>query len=189
MPNTRDWSFLQKTKKSCYSLLSNPTWSAIEYFDPSWSNRIKTMAQYITPGKSVLDLGCGKMWVRNYIQPSAYYPVDYADRGLGTIVCDFNKKEFPAENADIAFVSGAMEYVTDAKWFISCIAKRCDECVISYCLLEDFPSPAFRRKQAWVNDYSRDEIVKMFSDAGLTLVAENNTIPKNRIFHFVKIAV
>ena len=161
-------------------------WRFIEYFDPSWSKRIREMAKYIRPGRSIIDLGCGKMWLRKYLLDNAYYPVDYKSRGKGTIVCDFNQKQFPQHKADVAFLSGTIEYIKDTNWFLSCIARNCNECIISYCLLEEYPNLAFRRKQAWVNDYSRDEIIRMFSEAGFQLDAESHAIPKNRIFHFIK---
>jgi hypothetical protein len=162
------------------------SWRDIEYFDPSWKRRIKEMAAYIPLGSSVLDLGCGKMWLRQYIPTSPYYPVDYKDRGPGTLVCDFNLGQFPVQNTDVAFASGALEYVGDLHWFISCISKYCNQCVISYCVLEDYPDLLFRRKQAWLNNYSRKEIIQLFIDAGFRLDAENQNINKNRIFYFVK---
>lgn len=144
------------------------------------------MAAYVPAGKSILDLGCGKMWLKRYLQGNPYYPVDYRERGDGTIICDFNKKQFPRKHADVAFVSGVMEYVKDAEWFVARIAKNCNQCVISYCLREDYPDIRFRRRQAWVNDYSYDEIVHMFSHAGFRLAGENQAIVNNRIFNFLK---
>ena len=153
-------NLIDLARKTFYSFFAKRTWRKLEYFDPSWSKRIAEMAKYIAPSASVLDLGCGKMWTKNYLSDSKYYPVDYRDRGKGTIVCDFNKGEFPDIFADVAFVSGTLEYVNDDA-FIDSIAKHCNQCVISYCLLEDHPQLAFRRRQAWVNDFSRDEILNM----------------------------
>ncbi len=180
---------LNVAKRILYSFfykLDKRSWKHIEYFDPSWLKRVEKMAAYIASGASVLDLGCGKMWLRQYLKDNAYYPVDYTDRGQGTIVCDFNKKQFPAQHADVGFVSGTLEYVADAEWFISSIAKNCSQCVISYCPREDYPDLDFRRKQAWVNDYSRDDIIAMFYEAGFRLESESLAIPRNRIFNFLK---
>ena len=160
------------------------TWINIEYFDPSWTKRIKEMSKYIQPGKSIIDLGCGKMWLKQYLKDNKYFPVDYTDRGEGTIICDFNTGEFPEINADVAFISGALEYVEDPDWFISNVSKRCSECVISYCTIEDYPDVKFRNKQGWVNSYSNQEIIDLFAKFGFKLVAENTNIPKNRIFYF-----
>jgi len=102
------------------------------------------------------------------------------------VVCDFNNHEFPLQHADIALVSGTLEYVKDAKWFIESIASHCDACVISYCLKEYHSSTFFRKKQAWVNNFCHKQIIKMFTDAGFELETENSNIPNNRIFYFTK---
>lgn len=165
--------------------LRNKRWQDMEYFDPRWSERIFEMSKYLTPGKSVIDLGCGKMWLKQYLSNNEYYPVDYADRGEGTIIKDFNKHEFPEINAKVAFVSGTLEYVSDTEWFVSEISKHSDECILSYCTIENFPDLKFRKKQAWRNNFSRNEIIKLFSSFGLELVAENSTLTKNSMFYFV----
>lgn len=179
--------FFKTIKKIFYWIIGKRNWRTFEYFDPSWNKRIKKMASYISTGASVLDLGCGKMWLQQYLHDTPYYPIDYTDRGAGTIVCDFNLKEFPEQHADVAFVSGTLEYINDSAWFLSCISKNCDQCVISYCLKEYYPDPAFRRKQSWVNNFSRDEIIQMFSEAGFQLIAEDSAIAKNMIFNFIKV--
>ena len=162
------------------------TWRDIQRFDHAWTIRIREMSKYITPGASILDLGCGKMWLKQYMKGGSYYGVDYTDRGEGTLICDFNKKEFPKVKSDVAFVSGVFEYVRNPPWFVSSISKNCNECILSYCLIEDYPDITWRRKQAWVNDYSKNEIIELFSNAGFRLEAENDNIPKNRIFYFTK---
>ncbi len=177
----------KKLRNVIYLLFGIRTWQNMEYFDFSWSKRIKEMAKYVSKDRSVLDLGCGKMWARQYLYENPYYPVDYTYRGEGTIICDFNKKQFPEQKADIAFVSGTLEYIMDTNWFLFNIANNCNECVISYCTLEDHPDMTFRHKQAWVNHYSRDEIIQIFLNVGFYLNAENTNIPKNRIFYFKKV--
>jgi len=44
------------------------SWKEMEYFDPAWKQRIETMAALIPKqSQSVLDLGCGKMWLKDYL--------------------------------------------------------------------------------------------------------------------------
>jgi hypothetical protein len=169
-------------------VMGTHTWREVEHFDPAWMQRIKEMARYIPSGSTVMDLGCGRMWLREFLHGNPYYPVDYTHRGNGTIVCDFNKKEFPDQRADVAFVSGTLEYVADPQWFVARVARQCNQCVISYCLLEDYPDLQFRREKAWVNNFRRDEVVSLFSAEGFALASESQAVPKNRIFHFLKAA-
>ncbi|MBK9568932.1 MAG: hypothetical protein IPO53_02690 [Chitinophagaceae bacterium] len=39
-------------------------WQDIEYFDDKWKERIEQMARFIKNGSSVIDLGCGPMWLK-----------------------------------------------------------------------------------------------------------------------------
>jgi len=116
-----------------------PKWKQIEYFNPDWKSRIKKMASYIAIGESVVDLGCGQMWLREFLPGSNKYTgVDYRQRGEGTLVVDFNNGEFPDVKADVFFSSGCMEYVVDYDSFIEKIARVGRRCIISYCCIEDF---------------------------------------------------
>ena len=121
------------------------------------------MACLIPPTASILDLGCGPMWLREFIgQENRYYPVDFIKRGTETLVCDFNKHEFPDIRADISFVAGCLEYVIDHEWFIEQIANHSEGCVISYNALDHFPSEPYRRALDWVNDLTEDQLASCF---------------------------
>ncbi|MDX1700918.1 MAG: hypothetical protein R3250_09890, partial [Melioribacteraceae bacterium] len=82
--------------------LIKPDWRDIEYFDKTWKDRIKKMTAYL-PGdvKSVVDLGAGKEWLREFLPKDVmYYPVDLKKISNQTIECDFNKKQFPDISCD-----------------------------------------------------------------------------------------
>jgi len=160
-------------------------WRNIEYFDDNWRLRIERMARFVEKGDSVLDLGCGKMWLKYYLGISnTYLPVDYRNRGKGTLICDFNKYQFPHVHADVSFVSGCLEYVVDYRWFISMMAETSKRSVISYCTLEHFPDHQIRLKNAWKNSLRRADILQVFGSVGMLLTAEDMTETKNSIFCF-----
>jgi len=161
-------------------------WKDIEYFDKTWKNRIRLMASFLPEKVSVLDLGCGEMWLKGIGEFSEYIPVDYCDRGPGTQVCDFNNGEFPAAKADYAFVSGCLEYVKDADWFVRKISEACDACVISYCTTDYTPSIDVRNERCWVNSFSRGDIIRLFQTVDMCLVQETIHEPGNNIFMFKK---
>ncbi len=161
-------------------------WKDIEYFDEAWKKRIALMAGLIEEEKSVLDLGCGRQWLREFLPVRCrYYPVDYKPRSEDTIVCDFNHKCFPEIKADLAFISGSLEYIEDPAWFISQVAAQCSSAIVSYCSLEKFPAISERRNLAWVNDLAKQELVTLFVKQGMGLVidAEN---PVYEILKFKK---
>ena len=164
---------------------SKKQWKDIEYFNPQWKERISQMSQFIDSGESVTDLGCGQMWLKEDLdKTSKYIPVDYISRGEGTIICDFNNKEYPKIRSDIAFSSGCLEYIKDYDWFISQISDYHDKCILSYCTVESFPNVDERRQKTWVNDLSDVDIIELFKKNGFEL---KEKIPQlNTIFVFEK---
>lgn len=179
------YSILKKIKSFLFPSIK--TWQQIEYFDEAWKQRIRLMVQYIPVNSSVIDLGCGKMWLQEILPKGcAYYPVDYVSRGENTIVCDFNRHEFPTIKADISFVSGCLEYVNDVGWFVECIANQTNSCIISYCTTDFFPNLEERHSRTWVNHFSAQAIVAIFEKKGFALQTQDHTTTQNQVFVFVK---
>lgn len=166
--------------------LSQKEWREIEYFDETWKERLKLMAKYIPEDVTIMDLGCGLMWLKEFIQCKAYYPVDYKKRNEETIVCDFNKQEFPNIKSDYIFIAGCMEYVKNATWFVNKISLHSDNCVMSYCCTDQFQDIDERKKLSWVNHLSKKEIINLFKKNGMKLMAEDKYLQHNTIFVFVK---
>lgn len=163
-------------------------WKDIEYFDEIWKERIMLMSKFISPNSSVIDLGCGQMWVKDYLPDNcSYLGVDYVKRGDDSLICDFNKLEFPIIKSDFAFVSGCFEYVEESKWFVGKIAENFNSCIVSYCSLEFFPDKEIRRLRTWKNDYTKSEFLNLFFLKGFELIAEDITSTNNLIFYFKKI--
>lgn len=159
-------------------------WKDIEYFDDTWKQRVRQMAAYIPANATVMDLGCGRGALREIIAPANYTGVDYRERGENTVVCDFNKREFPDLRRDVAFVSGCLEYIEDVPWFVAQICDRTNMCVLSYCTLETHGDLMGRRKAGWVNDLTADEIKREFAQHHFSLSAEDATPTRNAIFVF-----
>lgn len=163
-------------------------WSRYEYFNENWRERISLMASYVGCGKVIVDLGCGKQWLKDYIEPGCeYIPVDYIARSADTIICDFNKYEFPNVCADVIFVSGLLEYIVDVSWFIEQAINHADEMVvISYaCYSNSSGEISARKKNNWVNSLSFDSIVAIFANHGMALKC-NASVLGNVVFVFVR---
>jgi hypothetical protein len=171
-------------KLGVWKALTQARWKDIEYFDETWRHRIKQMAAYIPANASVMDLGCGKGWLREIIDPERYTGIDYRPRGEGTLVCDFNKRQFPDLWRDVAFVSGCLEYVKDYRWFITQICGKTKLCILSYCPLETHPDLVTRRRVGWVNDLTIDDIKREFAGHRFNLSAETVTPNQNAILVF-----
>lgn len=161
-------------------------WRDVEYFDDKWKERIKVMAKYVPDDtKKLMDLGCGKMWTKEYIPNKCeYYGVDYTFRGTDSLIYNFNEMEFPDFNVDVIFVSGCLEYVEKEKWFISKISSHTKRCVVSYCTKDDFPNLAERRSLCWVNDLSESDLIEIFRENNMNLIDSDKTTTNNSIFIF-----
>ena len=160
------------------------SWRDVERFPEAWSGRIQVMAEHVTPGSSVADMGCGPMRLRRYIRDCAYIPVDYCDRGPGTVICDFNKDTFPALEVDCIFVSGCLEYVDLPEEFIKNISNSCRRCVISYCSVDYSADIESRAHAGWVNHLTEQELITLFRVRGMELVHRSIYGTENSIFVF-----
>lgn len=138
-----------------------------------WDRRVEMMAKMISQeSNSIVDLGCGQMSLKKYLsEDKNYYPVDYCSRGNNTIICDFNKHEFPNILADTIFASGILEHVVDYTWFIF---KMCEtasqEVILSYVCSEKGENKAVRSKVQngyhidWVNSLSMNTLIELFRE-------------------------
>lgn len=106
-----------------------------------WKKRIVAMARFIDScDKTVMDLGAGNMHLRGLLDENhIYVPVDYKKTAEDTVVCDFNKGEFPEIKADVIIAAGILDYINEPKWFLDKICETADKCVISYKGREKYP--------------------------------------------------
>lgn len=113
---------------------------------------------------SILDLGAGGMFARNYIGDNIkYYPVDYCKRVPETIVCDLNNHEFPEIKADCVLALGILQYVKDVDWFIKKICESCNSVIFSYStVIEVSRNFAGRQRRGDVNHLKIIDIIKKF---------------------------
>ena len=85
MPDTVDWKDIEDDGQVNWLLMQK---------------RFQMIAEWgwIPDGvKSVADYGAGHKFIKKFMPAeTVYYPIDFIDRGDHTIICDFNKREFPA---------------------------------------------------------------------------------------------
>lgn len=163
-----------KILKSFISLVLkkwNVKWQIESDFDPSWKLRIKNMSKYIEPNESILDLGCGLGWLKEFIfDTNIYFSSDLYSRDDQTIVCDLNKYQYPEiEKVDVVFISGVLEYINDWQWFFDKICSMCNKIILSYCTQELFPDIIYRKQLFWVNSLTLSEITNTLQDRGFAI--------------------
>lgn len=178
---------LSKIKNIIFNYrLRKRNWKDIEYFDTSWKKRIERMSYLVDANQSVADIGCGQMWLKDFLKKDTQYiGIDYIKRSADTIVCDFNNDEFPNVTSDVFFLSGVLEYVIKPDLFLQNICKKCETIIMSYCTRDLSPDRNFRKNMGWVNNLSKMEIVKIVECNNFILI-KTDEIGANVIFKFIK---
>ena len=171
-----------------FTFKKTPKWEDIEYFDTQWKKRIKEMSKFISPNESILDLGCGHEWLKEYLDKSnTYFGVDYKKRSKSTLVRDFNNREFTDFFVDTIFISGCLEYIIDFQWFIQNSCKFSNKVILSYCCIETHDNLKLRKELTWVNNLSYENIVREFEENNFIMYSSFLTDTSNRIFIFKKL--
>ncbi len=98
------------------------------------------------------------------------------DRGVGTFVCDLNRRPLPdisRLSVDVAVFAGVLEYLVGLVEIPTWLSKHVGWCIASYevarsrrggptRLLERFE----RARIGWVNTFHEQELIEMFARAG-----------------------
>lgn len=94
-------------------------------------NLLPTNTKKFPPVRSILDLGCGMQYLKEVIKHdfkfknAKYLGVDLYAHKDDTLVCDFNKKEFPklTKDYDLIVCAGLFEYIVDLEFLIERICE------------------------------------------------------------------
>jgi hypothetical protein len=140
-------------------------WSNEDALERAWDARAEIAAAFVPSGARVLDLGCGRMALRDLLPKDCVYrPCDLVARDPETIVCDLNAGDFPtaaAADADIVTMLGVLEYVVDADaLFANLRRSRCDV-VLSYCPT-DFSAGVDRPSLGWISHFDLAGLAALF---------------------------
>ncbi len=142
-----------------------------------WEPRMKRvfslMQEDLIAGRvgSVMDLGAGQMFLKTMLpEMVAYYPVDYLQRAPETIVCDFNRMEFPERKADYVVAAGILHFVQNSKWFFERVSGCTDNLILTYSPTEWVPDRKVREDVFhWVNHLSLGKLLEMAGNASFIL--------------------
>jgi hypothetical protein len=152
----------------------NARWSDPTSLETAWDARAELAAQFIPAGARVLDLGCGRMSLQRFLPGGCRYQgCDLVARDPQTIVCDFNKGEFPVEaasDADIITVLGVLEYVIDPEAFFQRLLSSKRDVVLSYCAT-DLSGTNDRASLGWLTHFSFLDLAELFDRHGFRIVS------------------
>lgn len=88
------------------------------------ANRSKCVAKLIDFNNNdrILDLGAGKMWLKEYIPTDVeYVPCDFEKTTAEVLQCDFDKHQFPTFDSkfDIVILVGVLGWLEDPLWLLT----------------------------------------------------------------------
>jgi hypothetical protein len=141
-------------------------WAMPDSLASAWRTRAARAAALIPPGSRVLDLGAGRMELRQFLPAGCtYIPADIVPREEGCLVADLNKGEFPDVSVDCVSLLGVLEYVHAPDRLLARCAQSADRLVLSYCVYQH-GSTDRRRGLGWVNDMRLGELERVLTEAG-----------------------
>jgi hypothetical protein len=172
-------------------------WADPTQYD-DWEERSKMIAEMIPAGARVIEFGAGSRLLERHLDRSCVYvPSDLVSRGPDTIVLDLNKgplPDFTSYRFDVAVMAGVLEYVSNLRSFVSWLGRQVPTVIASYEVaqgnggrLKRLAESFSRLGVGWVNSYSEQELVGLFTRAGLPLtgfVDWHGADGDERIFHF-----
>lgn len=167
-------------------IAENVTWSALDE-GADWKRmrmRNRDVAMWIDENvHSVIDYGAGEMFLKTLLSAGCaeYYPIDYIRRSDETIVCDLNAGDFPDISADVAVLTGILEFVTTAESLLRHVsATTKQKIILSYMTLEKFPDIEGRRISAYVNHFTEQEVIDLMAQNGFAL-KEHHPDPSHEV--------
>ncbi|CDO07450.1 class I SAM-dependent methyltransferase [Mycolicibacterium cosmeticum] len=167
-------------------------WSDPRSLEAWWEPRTRQAAALVPMGSRVIEFGAGNRLLERHLHPScSYVASDLVDRGVGTIVCDLNRRPLPdlgSGTFDVAVLMGVLEYLVDVPATVEWLSRSVPTCVVSYvCVeskrrsMEGLYEKAGRMAQGWMNHYRPDELRTLFSVHGLSTEHEQRW-GNNRLF-------
>lgn len=147
-------------------------WANPKQLEPAWNARAQFTAGAIPAGSRVIDLGCGAMALEGFLPAGcSYQPVDVVARDERTIVCDFNRGDFPQAAiaaADQITMLGVAEYIFNLPGLLMRLARCGKPMLLSYCPSDNgLATP--RGNLGWVNHHTLKEFTELLRDCGFEI--------------------
>jgi len=151
-------------------------WRQVGNYRDAWGESAAIAARFVRPHTRVLDVGCGRMLLRNYLPPDCHYvPADLIGWSPEVTVVDLDRGEFPRGNFDYIVALGVLEYTLNPARILRQARANGFHLIVSFCHPEPNADLAWRRKRRWINDFPAEELLLHLAESGWA-VAQDITI-------------
>lgn len=163
-------------------------WAKSESLNESWDARTREMSTHIPADSSIIEFGAGRQTLRRFLPSGCtYVPSDLVPRSSDTLICDLNSQLPRLDGVyDVALFSGVLEYVRDTRRLATFLSEHFRIVIASYATNERCPDELTRRLNGWINDFSTDEFVEIFTHSGFVMEKSEHWTDQ-KIFVFRKI--
>ena len=154
---------------------------------------LPTNTKKFPPVRSILDLGCGMQYLKEVIKHdfkfknAKYLGVDLYAHKEDTLLCDFNKKEFPklTKDYDLIVCAGLFEYIVDLDFLIERICELEPRYILCSYNFLDF---TLKHNPIWVDKlHTQEELFSFFFKRNYKLFSyeSNENLTKNTAGYFL----
>ena len=171
-------------------------WGDPKSYSPLWSSRAEMASGLIPDGASILEIGVGAGDFRNRVQGRCSYEgADLAPLEDTTLILNLETDPLPDKEYDFVVLLGVLEYIYETENAVRKLCAAASNVVCSYCcrlenaLAADVADQ--RSGMGWVNDFTRDEFVALFSKNGfavqLSSICSKTESFEQVLMHFKKL--
>ena len=144
-------------------------WSNAASHRPEWETRAALAAKWIAPRSRVLDLGCGRMRLRDMLPPGCIYtPADLEPLSPGVQKVDLNRREFPNGSYDYVVLLGVLGYLHEPAAVLHRARAHADRLIVSYKVAKKRGRKTLQRRwrDGYFNDFDDRMLADVFAESG-----------------------
>ena len=172
------------------AVITTEHWAKASSYPETWGERAGLAGRHIAPGSRVLDIGCGRMQLRDKLPAGCTYtPADMTRWSEEVHQVDLDRHEFPPGTYDVITLLGVLEYLQDPAWAVQRAAQSSTHLVTTYCHPLPDTDMERRRNNGWINALSPDDLKRMLAQGGWRLGHDETFQESSKFFQRLYVCV
>lgn len=155
-------------------------WGDPKNYQASWAQRAEAAARFVPDNASVLEIGVGLGAFRACVRERCrYVGADLVPLDPETLPVDLERDPLPAGTFDYIVMLGVLEYIRFPEQALAKASAAARTSVLSYCHVNaNFAGAEMadviltRRARGWLNDLSREDLLRITKRIGWRLQRE-----------------